>query len=164
MNTNLRKLQCKNKQCFLNPQRKRGFSKARQSCRVNWQVQYYEIELKDSLSIGIEKFSFSLGLLFIMYPTPLIIPSVSTMRPVPFGRYCRMNLFPFSMTPFCHETHEPTEWTVVPGAFAIFLWHADPLPLSVVTVGTFFRQGRINLMAMNAFLADVRAFPCHTPT
>lgn len=43
--------------------------------RVNKQVQFYDKDLKNS-SIGVEKFSFSLGLLllFIHYNTNLIDP------------------------------------------------------------------------------------------
>lgn len=39
--------------------------------RVNQQVQYYEINLKDSF-FGVEKLSFSLGLRLILYCTSLI--------------------------------------------------------------------------------------------
>lgn len=39
--------------------------------RVNQQVQYYEINLKDSF-FGVEKLSFSLGLGLILYCTSLI--------------------------------------------------------------------------------------------
>lgn len=73
--------------------------------RVNRQVQYYEINLKNSF-FGVEKLSFSLGLRLILYCISLMKSSESSRKSVPFGMYWRISLFPFSMAPFCHEAYE----------------------------------------------------------
>lgn len=73
--------------------------------RVNQQVQYYEINLKNSF-FGVEKLSFSLGLRLILYCTSLMYFSERPLKSVPFGVYCRISLFSFSIAPFCHEAYE----------------------------------------------------------
>ncbi len=98
--------------------------------RVNQQVQYYEIKLKN-LFFGVLNFSFSLGLLFILYCTFFIKSSSISLKSVPLGIYCLTSLFMFSIAPFCHEAYESAKKTFVPSALAIFLWHANSVPLSV---------------------------------
>ena len=64
--------------------------------------QNYNKSLKNS-SFGVEKFSFSLGLLFIFSWTECMNSSVSSLKSVPFGMYCRISLLAFSMAPFCQK-------------------------------------------------------------
>ena len=70
--------------------------------RVKKQVQHYDKNLKNS-SFGVEKLSFSLGLLFIFSCTELMKSSVIRLKSVPFGIYCLISLFAFSIAPFCQE-------------------------------------------------------------
>lgn len=70
--------------------------------RVKKQVQHYNKYLKNS-SFGVEKFNFSLGLLLIFNCTEWTYSSVSPLKSVPFGMYCRMSLFVFSIAPFCQD-------------------------------------------------------------
>ena len=70
--------------------------------RVKKQVQHYNKYLKNS-SFGVEKFNFSLGLLLIFNCTEWMYSSVSPLKSVPLGIYCRMSLFVFSIAPFCQD-------------------------------------------------------------
>ena len=70
--------------------------------RAKKQVQHYNKYLKNS-SFGVEKFNFSLGLLLIFNCTEWTYSSVSPLKSVPFGMYCRMSLFVFSIAPFCQD-------------------------------------------------------------
>lgn len=63
--------------------------------RVNKQVQRYDKNLKNS-SFGVEKFSFSLGLLLIFNCTEWMKSSVSRLKSVLFGIYCLISLSPLS--------------------------------------------------------------------
>ena len=78
--------------------------------------------------------------------------------------YCLISLFSFSMAPFCQDAYESAKYTVVPSAFAIFLWQANSLPLSVVMVSTFFRHfglpGNFDMAPVFQFMAAMAAeFP-----
>lgn len=67
-------------------------------CRVNQQVQHYEIFLK-KISAGVEKLSFCLGLALILVLTILIFASETELMLVPLGMYCLTSLFSFSTAP-----------------------------------------------------------------
>lgn len=106
-------------------------------CRVNQQVQHYEIFLKKT-SAGVLKLSFSLGLALIFIFIFFIFPSVMVLMSVPFGMYCLTSLFSFSTAPFCHEQYESAKYTGTSRFLVIHSCSANSLPLSVVIVFSAF--------------------------
>ena len=92
---------CKNVRRSDFPQNTAFWDAAESTSKCNTR-QNYNKSLKNS-SFGVEKFSFSLGLLFIFSWTECMNSSVSSLKSVPFGMYCRISLLAFSMAPFCQE-------------------------------------------------------------
>ena len=103
------------------------------NCRVNQQVQNYKTCLKNS-HFGVEKFNFSLGLSFNFFCIDIILLSVYWLKDSFFGIYCLINLFVFSIVPFCHEQYGSAKYTGTAKYFVMFLCTANSGPLSVVMV------------------------------
>ena len=102
-------------------------------CRVNQQVQNYKTCLKNR-HFGVEKFNFSLGLSFNFFCIDIILLSVYWLNESFFGIYCLINLFVFSIDPFCHEQYGSAKYTGTPKYFVMSLCAANSGPLSVVIV------------------------------
>lgn len=71
-------------------------------CRVQQQMQNYG-KFSKNLLLGVSKFNFSLGLLFIFFCISFIFQSEKLLKLAFFGMYFLMSLFAFSIAPFCHE-------------------------------------------------------------
>ena len=92
----------------------------RVQCRVNQQVQNYKTCLKN-WHFGVEKFNFSLGLSFNFFCIDIILLSVYWLKDSFFGIYCLINLFVFSIVPFCHEQYGSAKYTGTAKYFVILM-------------------------------------------
>lgn len=72
------------------------------ACRVQQQMQIYG-KFSKNLYLGVSKFNFSLGLLFIFFCISIIFRSEKSLKFAFFGMYLLMSLFAFSTAPFCQE-------------------------------------------------------------
>ena len=89
-------------------------------CRVNQQVQNYNILLQNSF-LGVSKLSFWLGLELIFFCIIAIFLSVLSSKFACLDIYCLTSQFVFSIAPFCHEEQESAKQTTAPRYFVMSL-------------------------------------------